>query len=51
VEAAGHILRGCEAEAGRPAIDVLYWDAVAALASLVRITEISPDSITEIPHS
>ncbi len=33
VEAAGHILRGWEAEAGRPASDVPYWDAVAALAS------------------
>ena len=33
VEAAGHILRGWEAEAGRPATDVPYWDAVAALAS------------------
>jgi aminoglycoside phosphotransferase (APT) family kinase protein len=33
VEAAGHILRGWEAEAGRPASDVFYWDAVAALAS------------------
>jgi Ser/Thr protein kinase RdoA (MazF antagonist) len=32
-EAAGHILRGWEAEAGRPASDVPYWDAVAALAS------------------
>jgi aminoglycoside phosphotransferase (APT) family kinase protein len=32
VEAAGHILRGWEAEAGRPASDVPYWDAVAALA-------------------
>jgi aminoglycoside phosphotransferase (APT) family kinase protein len=32
-EAAGHILRGWEAEAGRPASDVAYWDAVAALAS------------------
>jgi aminoglycoside phosphotransferase (APT) family kinase protein len=31
--AAGHILRGWEAEAGRPAADVPYWDAVAALAS------------------
>ena len=33
VEAAGHILRGWEAQAGRPASDVAYWDAVAALAS------------------
>ena len=33
VEAAGHVLRGWEAEAGRPASDVAYWDAVAALAS------------------
>jgi aminoglycoside phosphotransferase (APT) family kinase protein len=33
VQAAGHILRGWEAEAGRPASDVPYWDAVAALAS------------------
>ena len=33
VEAAGDILRGWEAEAGRPASDVPYWDAVAALAS------------------
>ena len=33
VEAAEHILRGWEAEAGRPASDVSYWDAVAALAS------------------
>ena len=33
VEAAGHILRGWEAQAGRPASDVPYWDAVAALAS------------------
>jgi aminoglycoside phosphotransferase (APT) family kinase protein len=32
-EAAGHILRGWEAEAGRPASDVPYWDAIAALAS------------------
>ena len=31
--AAGHILRGWEAEADRPASDVPYWDAVAALAS------------------
>ena len=31
--AARHILRGWEAEAGRPASDVPYWDAVAALAS------------------
>jgi aminoglycoside phosphotransferase (APT) family kinase protein len=33
VEAAEHISRGWEAEAGRPASDVPYWDAVAALAS------------------
>jgi aminoglycoside phosphotransferase (APT) family kinase protein len=33
VEAAEHVLRGWEAEAGRPANDVSYWDAVAALAS------------------
>jgi aminoglycoside phosphotransferase (APT) family kinase protein len=33
VEAAEHILRGWEAEAGRPASDIPYWDAVAALAS------------------
>lgn len=33
VEAAEHILRGWEDEAGRPAGDVPYWDAVAALAS------------------
>jgi len=33
IEAAGQILRGWEAEAGRPATDVPYWDAVAALAS------------------
>jgi aminoglycoside phosphotransferase (APT) family kinase protein len=33
IEAAGHVLRGWEAEAGRPATDVPYWDAVAALAS------------------
>jgi hypothetical protein len=33
VGAAGHILRGWEAEAGRPASDVFYWDVVAALAS------------------
>ncbi len=32
-EAAEHILRGWEAEAGRPASDVPYWDAIAALAS------------------
>ncbi|MBV9444290.1 MAG: aminoglycoside phosphotransferase family protein [Streptosporangiaceae bacterium] len=32
-QAAGDILRGWEAEAGRPARDVPYWDAVAALAS------------------
>lgn len=33
VGAAEHVLRGWEAEAGRPASDVPYWDAVAALAS------------------
>lgn len=33
VDAAEHILRGWEAEAGRPASDIPYWDAVAALAS------------------
>jgi Ser/Thr protein kinase RdoA (MazF antagonist) len=33
LQAAGDILRGWEAEAGRPASDVPYWDAVAALAS------------------
>jgi aminoglycoside phosphotransferase (APT) family kinase protein len=33
VEAAEHIRHGWEAEAGRPASDVPYWDAVAALAS------------------
>jgi aminoglycoside phosphotransferase (APT) family kinase protein len=33
LEAAGHILSGWEAEAGRPASDVPYWDTVAALAS------------------
>jgi aminoglycoside phosphotransferase (APT) family kinase protein len=33
IEAAGHVLRGWEAEAGRPGSDVAYWDAVAALAS------------------
>ncbi|HEX6450065.1 MAG TPA: aminoglycoside phosphotransferase family protein [Trebonia sp.] len=32
-EAADHILRGWEDEAGRPASDVAYWDTVAALAS------------------
>jgi aminoglycoside phosphotransferase (APT) family kinase protein len=32
-EAAEHILRGWEAEAGRTASDVPYWDTVAALAS------------------
>jgi hypothetical protein len=30
---ADFVLRGWEAEAGRPASDVPYWDAVAALAS------------------
>ena len=33
IEAAGQVLRGWEAEAGKPASDVAYWDAVAALAS------------------
>jgi aminoglycoside phosphotransferase (APT) family kinase protein len=33
VKSAELILRGWEAEAGRPARDVPYWDAVAALAS------------------
>jgi aminoglycoside phosphotransferase (APT) family kinase protein len=33
VEAAEHILHGWEAETGRPASDIPYWDAVAALAS------------------
>jgi Ser/Thr protein kinase RdoA (MazF antagonist) len=33
LQAADDILRGWEAEAGRPASDVPYWDAVAALAS------------------
>jgi len=33
VEAAEHILSGWETQAGRPAIAVPYWDAVAALAS------------------
>jgi aminoglycoside phosphotransferase (APT) family kinase protein len=33
IEAAGHILRGWEAEAGRPASNLAYWDLVAALAS------------------
>jgi Ser/Thr protein kinase RdoA (MazF antagonist) len=32
-EAAEHVLHGWETEAGRPARDVPYWDAVAALAS------------------
>jgi aminoglycoside phosphotransferase (APT) family kinase protein len=32
-EAAEHILRGWEAEAGRTASDLPYWDAIAALAS------------------
>ena len=31
--AADHVLRGWEDEAGGPASDVAYWDAVAALAS------------------
>ena len=33
LRAADFVLRGWEAEAGRPASDVAYWDAVAALAS------------------
>lgn len=33
LRAADDILRGWEAEAGRPGSDVPYWDAVAALAS------------------
>jgi len=33
VDAAEHILRGWEAEAGGPASDLSYWDVVAALAS------------------
>jgi thiamine kinase-like enzyme len=33
LEAAEHVLRGWETEAGRPASAVPYWDAVAALAS------------------
>jgi aminoglycoside phosphotransferase (APT) family kinase protein len=33
VEAAEHIRHGWEAEAGRPASNVAYWDVVAALAS------------------
>jgi aminoglycoside phosphotransferase (APT) family kinase protein len=33
IEAAEHVLRGWDAEAGKPASDVPYWDAVAALAS------------------
>ena len=33
VEAAEHILRGREAEAGRLASNAAYWDVVAALAS------------------
>jgi len=32
-DAAAHILDGWQAEAGTPASDVAYWDAVAALAS------------------
>ncbi len=32
-ESAEHVLHGWEAEAGRPASDVPYWDVVAALAS------------------
>ena len=31
--AAEHVLHGWEAEAGRPASDVAYWDVVASLAS------------------
>jgi Ser/Thr protein kinase RdoA (MazF antagonist) len=33
LESAEHILRGWEAEAGRPARNLPYWDTVAALAS------------------
>jgi aminoglycoside phosphotransferase (APT) family kinase protein len=33
IESAEEVLQGWEAEAGRPATDVAYWDAVAALAS------------------
>jgi aminoglycoside phosphotransferase (APT) family kinase protein len=33
LDAAEHVLRGWEAEAGGPASDVSYWDAVAALSS------------------
>jgi Ser/Thr protein kinase RdoA (MazF antagonist) len=33
IDAAAHILDGWEAEAGRPASDIAYWDAVASLAS------------------
>jgi aminoglycoside phosphotransferase (APT) family kinase protein len=33
LDAAGHVLDGWETEAARPAINVPYWDAVAALAS------------------
>ena len=33
LDAAAHILDGWQAEAGRPASDIAYWDAVAALAS------------------
>lgn len=33
LDAAEHILRGWEAQAGRPAAAVAYWDTVAALAS------------------
>jgi Ser/Thr protein kinase RdoA (MazF antagonist) len=33
LQAADDILRGWEAEAGRPASDIPYWDVVAALAS------------------
>jgi aminoglycoside phosphotransferase (APT) family kinase protein len=33
IEAADHVLRGWEAEAGRPASDVAYWDIVGSLAS------------------
>lgn len=32
-EAAEHVLHGWQTEAGRPAEDVAYWDAVASLAS------------------
>jgi aminoglycoside phosphotransferase (APT) family kinase protein len=34
IEAAEHVLDGWEAETGRTASDVPYWDAVAALSQL-----------------